>query len=58
MANERVLIVEDENVVAKDIKVGLESLGYAVSGIVSRGDKAIEKTRETHPDLVLSHLAI
>jgi PAS domain S-box-containing protein len=48
-----ILIVEDENIVALDIKYLLESLGYGVAAVVSSGEEAIQKAAETRPDLVL-----
>jgi CheY-like chemotaxis protein len=59
MANPAVFIVEDEAIVANDIKETLKSLGYSVPGIVNSGELAIEKVKETQPDLVLMdiHLA-
>jgi CheY-like chemotaxis protein len=53
MAMPAVFIVEDEAIVANDIKETLKSLGYHVSGIAKSGALAIEKVRETQPDLVL-----
>ena len=55
----KILIVEDEAIVANDIKETLKSLGYSVSGIAKSGELALEKIKETHPDLVLMdiHLA-
>ncbi len=53
-----VLIVEDENIVAKDIKETLEKKGYNVSGIVSTGEKAINKAEENHPDIVLMDIKL
>jgi PAS domain S-box-containing protein len=53
MANARLLVVEDESIVAKDIQNRLRNLGYDVPAVVAYGDKAIEKVAELHPDLVL-----
>jgi CheY-like chemotaxis protein len=55
----KILIVEDEAIVANDIRETLKSLGYSVSGIARSGELALEKIKETHPDLVLMdiHLA-
>lgn len=39
----KILIVEDEILVATDIQESLESLGYTVQGMVDTGLKAIEK---------------
>ncbi len=54
-----ILIVEDEAVVANDIKDTLKSLGYEVTGIAKSGENALEKVNELRPDLVLMdiHLA-
>ena len=59
MANPAIFIVEDEAIVANDIKETLKSLGYSVPGIAKSGELAIEKVKETKPDLVLMdiHLA-
>ena len=47
------MIVEDERIVAMDIKSSLESLGYTVSAIASSGEAALKKVVESQPDLVL-----
>jgi PAS domain S-box-containing protein len=54
-----ILIVEDEAIVAYDIKETLKSLGYDVTGIAKSGENALEKVIELSPDLVLMdiHLA-
>ncbi len=52
-----ILIVEDESIVAKDIKKRLENLGYTVSAVVTSGEEAIEKAREK-PDLVLMDIVL
>jgi signal transduction histidine kinase len=49
----RVLIVEDEAIVALDLQHQLEQLGYVVCGMAGSGPKAIRKAEETRPDLVL-----
>ncbi len=48
-----VLIVEDENIVAMDIKQSLVSLGYNVLAIASTGQDALAKTAAQKPDIVL-----
>lgn len=58
MAEERVLIVEDERIVAMGIKQMLISLGYTVAGIASSGEDAIRKTELTFPDLVLMDIML
>jgi len=54
-----IFIVEDEVIVANDIKETLKNLGYDVTGIAKSGEDALEKVEELRPDLVLMdiHLA-
>lgn len=53
MVSARLLVVEDESIVAKDIQHRLRNLGYEVPAVVAYGEKAIEKAEELKPDLVL-----
>lgn len=59
MEKPAIFIVEDEAIVANDIKETLKSLGYEVPGIAKSGEIALEKVKELRPDLVLMdiHLA-
>jgi CheY-like chemotaxis protein len=52
------LIVEDERIVAEDIKRGLQNMGYAVSAIVSSGEEALKEAKENRPDLVLMDIVL
>ncbi len=58
MAEGRVLIVEDERIVAMGIKRMLITLGYTVEGIASSGEDAIRKAKSTLPDLVLMDIML
>ncbi|MGH7890340.1 MAG: response regulator, partial [Thermodesulfobacteriota bacterium] len=58
MENARIMIVEDEKIVARDIKNRLKKLGYNVQDIVSSGEDAILKAEETKPDLVLMDIVL
>lgn len=49
----RVLVVEDEAVVALDLQDRLVDLGYSVPAFVSSGEEAIRRAEEEQPDLVL-----
>src|SRR5262249_55262942 len=49
----RILVVEDESITSLDLQTMLAQQGYEVVGSVATGKGAIEKVRETHPDLVL-----
>jgi putative nucleotidyltransferase with HDIG domain len=53
MAKNRILVVEDESIVARDVRNMLIGLGYEVAGVVPSGEEAVEKARETQPDLAL-----
>jgi len=53
-----VFIVEDEAIVADDIRETLRSIGYTVPGVARSGEAAIEKIAENRPDLVLMDIHI
>jgi CheY-like chemotaxis protein len=59
MEKPAIFIVEDESIVANDIKETLLSLGYDVKGIAKSGETALRNIRDTRPDLILMdiHLA-
>ena len=54
----RILIVEDENIVAFNIQTRLEALGYTVTAVISSGECALQKVAETRPDLVLMDIKL
>jgi len=54
----RILIVEDEIVIASEIKLRLEALGYGVIGIVNNGRDAIKKAELYEPDVVLMDITL
>ncbi len=58
MPSFRILVVEDESIVAMDIKHRLESMGYIVPAITSSGEEAVKKAAETNPDLVLMDIVL
>ncbi len=58
MEKKQILIVEDESIVAEDIKNSLKNLGYRVNAAVSSGEEAIKKVEEQNPDLVLMDIKI
>ncbi|MEI9985914.1 MAG: ATP-binding protein [Aliidongia sp.] len=53
MQRTRVLIVEDERVVASHLRQCLRSLGYAVAGVISTGREALVRAAELRPDIIL-----
>ena len=58
MSNSRIMIVEDEGIIAKDIENTLNRSGYSVVAVASSGKEAIKKTMETQPDLVLMDIVL
>ncbi len=58
MSKAQILIVEDDQIVAEDIKNCLENFGFSVAGIVSSGKKAIKKIEEFVPDLLLMDIML
>ena len=58
MVNEKILIVEDEELIGQDIKILLEDLGYDVVDLVPSGEEAISLAREAHADLVLMDIML
>ncbi len=53
MNKTKILVVEDESIVARDIRNMLLGLGYEVTAVVSGAKIAIQNAEETRPDLVL-----
>jgi diguanylate cyclase (GGDEF)-like protein/PAS domain S-box-containing protein len=54
----RILVVEDETIVALDLKNSLKVLGYDVVGTACSGEEAIAKADQTRPDLVLMDIIL
>lgn len=49
----RILIVEDEQIIAADLRNKLQRLGYEVVGIAIDGEEAVHMAEQVRPDLVL-----
>ncbi len=58
MIKNTVLIVEDVNIVARDIQSKLKRSGYAIAATVASGEEAIKKAAETQPNLVLMDIQL
>jgi len=58
MPKAKILIVEDEAIVAQDIRKSVEAMGYVVCAVASSGAEAIQKAEETRPDLVLMDIVL
>lgn len=53
----KIMVVEDESIVAQDVQERLESLEYIVS-VAPSGEKAVEKVEKENPDLVLMDIVL
>lgn len=58
MTETRILVVEDENIIALEIKDRLEKFGYTVADIAFNGEQAVKKAAELQPDLVLMDIML
>ncbi|QKQ76721.1 diguanylate cyclase [Nostoc sp. TCL240-02] len=54
----KILVVEDEKIIASNIRKSLQKLGYSVSETTKSGEEAIKKVAETHPHLVLIDICL
>jgi PAS domain S-box-containing protein len=53
MKSARILIVEDDRIVARDLAQQLTRIGHVIAGITSRGEEAAERVLSTGAELVL-----
>ena len=58
MGMKKLLIVEDEYIIARDYKLMVEQSGYNVVKIVNNGRDAIEVAAESSPDFILMDINI
>lgn len=58
MTRPKILVVEDEFIVAFELKVALEGMGYTVCGMVSSGEDAIKLVEREKPDCVLMDVSL
>lgn len=58
MESPRIMVVEDEGIVARDLQNRLERMGYVVCTTASSGEEAIQMAGEMRPDLVLMDIVL
>ncbi len=58
MKKARILVVEDDRIISKDIQSTLERLGHEVCDAAVLGEEALEKAVEQRPDLVLMDIKL
>ena len=54
----RILVVEDDGIVAMGLQARLHSLGYQTPAVVPFGEEAVQKAGELQPDLVLMDIKL
>ncbi len=58
MEKKKILIVEDERIIAEDINRILRRYGYSVVGIASSGEQAIASAKKLKPDIILMDIVL
>ena len=58
MEDKRILIVEDERLIAEDIKRIVQKYNYTVVGMVSSGEDAILAARKLKPNIILMDIVL
>lgn len=58
MSKADILIVEDERLIAEDIKISLTDSDFNVVGVAASGEDAIQQATEKKPDLVLMDIVL
>jgi CheY-like chemotaxis protein len=58
MANERILIAEDDGIIAARLQSILTKMGYTVPTVVASGEEALRQAAEAPPDLALMDIGL
>lgn len=58
MAKAQIMVVEDESLIAEDIRDSLEQMGYGVCRTVAAGEDAIAQAEQLKPDLILMDIML
>lgn len=54
----KVLVVEDEKIIARDIESTLKRIGHESAGSVAKGEDAVALANEMNPDLILMDITL
>jgi CheY-like chemotaxis protein len=58
MSTAQIMVVEDESLIAEDIRDSLEKLGYEVCQTVATGEEAVDGALDLEPDLILMDIML
>ena len=56
--SKKILIAEDDKIIALDIKKYLTSLGYSVYDVVHEGETLLKRARKDLPALIISDISL
>jgi DNA-binding LytR/AlgR family response regulator len=54
----KILIVEDEMIIGANISLQLSRLGYEVTGIISKGEDALNHVKHNRPDIIIMDIQL
>jgi CheY-like chemotaxis protein len=54
----KILVVEDESIIAMDLRITLTKMGYKVTSIVNNALAAIQKVEQDKPDLIIMDIML
>lgn len=58
MGAQKIMVIEDEAIVAMEIEQSLKDQGYTVVGIFARGEQALKKVEDLSPDLIVMDIKL
>lgn len=58
MESKKILIVEDDFILAKVTEMHLRKMGYMVSGMVTSGEQAVELAKSLRPNIILMDIQL
>lgn len=58
MVKNKIMVVEDESIVAEHIRISLQNMRYSVTSVASSGAEAIKDIEVKRPDLVLMDIVL
>jgi class 3 adenylate cyclase len=54
----KILVAEDESIIAADIKATLRKIGYNVCNVVASGEEVLQLVKQNKPDLILMDISL
>lgn len=54
----KILVVEDESIIAMDLRITLSRMGYEVTSVVNNALAAIQKAEQDKPDIIFMDIML